>query len=208
MSPYDHYPLLARLFRYPDDALTASLEELGILTARYYPSVSGFVSSFAQGVLSLSQHEREELFIRTFDVEPVCHMDIGHILFGEDYKRGDFLAQMQREQTAAGNDPGTELADHLPNVLTLIPLLGDEGLVAELGWCILVPAVTEILKKFESTANYYRFAFETLRGILTIDFSRPDLAQFTISQAGPEFCGAENYACGSDFLSETRNIKF
>lgn len=208
MNRLDHYTSLSYLFRYPDDQMQLHLEEIASLIETRYPGAKQFFSSFRNEYLKLSLKEWEEYFVRTFEVEALCCMDIGFVLFGEDYKRGDFLSQMQREQTIAGNPLGSELADHLPNVLTLLPKFGDMELAKELGWCILVPAITEILKKFESANNYYKHAFEMIHFILTYDFNDPELKQYEIKHAGPEFTGAENYACGSDFLSEIGKPKF
>ena len=40
-------------------------------------------------------------------------LDIGYVLFGDDYKRGELLANLNQEHRKANNDCGTELADHL-----------------------------------------------------------------------------------------------
>ncbi len=37
----------------------------------------------------------EELYTRTFDLNPVCALEIGWHLFGEDYERGAFLVRMR-----------------------------------------------------------------------------------------------------------------
>jgi hypothetical protein len=45
---------------------------------------------------------------------------LGYVLFAEDYKRGDFLVKVKNEQRKVNNDCGEELADNLPNILTLM----------------------------------------------------------------------------------------
>ena len=62
-----------------------------------------------------------ELYLRTFDVQAITTLDIGYVLFGEDYKRGALLAGLSAEHKKVSNDCGIELADHLPNVLRLLP---------------------------------------------------------------------------------------
>ena len=76
-------------------------------------------------------------------------MDIGYVLFGDDYKRAELLSHLTREHKQVGNDCGVELADHLPNVLRLIPRLIDSELVAELVSEILVPALMLMIREFD-----------------------------------------------------------
>ena len=70
---------------------------------------------------------QQEYYISTFDVQAICFLDIGYVLFGEDYKRGIFLVNIKKEQIKAGNDCGSELPDHLPNILTLLPKMQGRG---------------------------------------------------------------------------------
>jgi nitrate reductase assembly molybdenum cofactor insertion protein NarJ len=95
---------------------------------------------------------------------------VGYVLFGDDYKRGEMLANLNREHSEAQNDCGTELADHLPNVLRLIPELRDEELVEDLAYAILAPALSEMIREFstdriqkknESYEKHYKTLIET-----------------------------------------------
>jgi nitrate reductase assembly molybdenum cofactor insertion protein NarJ len=56
-----------------------------------------------------TEDEYEELYTKTFDVQPICYLDLGYVIFGEDYKRGAFLLHMQEEQQKVNNDCGTDL---------------------------------------------------------------------------------------------------
>jgi hypothetical protein len=76
-------------------------------------------------------------------------MDIGYILFGDDYKRGELLANLNREHKQADNDCGSELGDHLPNLLRLISKLDDQNLIVEMIEELLVPALTKMISEFE-----------------------------------------------------------
>jgi nitrate reductase assembly molybdenum cofactor insertion protein NarJ len=152
-------------------------------------------------------HSREEYFINTFEVEALISMDLGYILFGEDYKRGNFLAMMQQEQIAAGNDLGSELADHLPNVLRLLPLMSEQEVAKELAYSIMLPAIREILKKFENTDNVYQYAFETVLKVMEKDFSGLHYEAYQV-KPDVQSCAGDEYACGADFLHEIGKQKF
>jgi nitrate reductase assembly molybdenum cofactor insertion protein NarJ len=134
-------------------------------------------------------------------------MDLGYILFGEDYKRGNFLAMMQQEQMEAGNNLGSELADHLPNVMRLLPLMPDQEVAAELAFSIMLPAIREILKKFENSDNFYRYAFETVLKVMETDFSGLPYEPYQV-KPDVERCAGDEYACGADFLHEIGKQKF
>ena len=91
----------------------------------------------------------EELFTRTFDVQPTTSLDTGSPLFVEDYKRGALLANLSREHTQAKNDCGAELADNLANVLRLLPRMVDTAIRDEFVHVLLGRAVQEMVREFE-----------------------------------------------------------
>ena len=74
---------------------------------------------------------------------------MGYVLFAEDYKRGDFLVQMKNEQRKANNDCGEELADNLPNVLSLMAILEDKEFLQEFAVRVVKPALQKMLKEFD-----------------------------------------------------------
>ena len=59
----------------------------------------------------------QEIFTRSFDVQAITTLGVGYVMFGDDYKRGELLVNLNREHREAGVECGTELPDHLPNVL-------------------------------------------------------------------------------------------
>ncbi len=70
-------------------------------------------------------------------------------MFGDDYKRGELLVNLNREHGAAGIDCGDELPDHLPNVLRLLARWEDRELAAEFAEEILHPALERMVAEFE-----------------------------------------------------------
>jgi len=92
----------------------------------------------------------QELFTRSFDVQAVTTLDVGYVLFGDDYKRGVLLANLNREHRNAGVDTGTELADHIPNLLRLMAVIEDEEVLQDLAYAILGPALLEMIGEFST----------------------------------------------------------
>ncbi|MBI4290354.1 MAG: hypothetical protein HY661_02600, partial [Betaproteobacteria bacterium] len=83
-------------------------------------------------------------------VQSLTTLDIGYVLFGDDYKRGALLSNLNQEHSRAENDCRGELADHLPNLLRLMPMLKDRDLRDELVREILVPALTLMIREFDT----------------------------------------------------------
>ncbi len=150
---FSHYNLLAELFWYPDLAYDDRIKPVHELLTASYPDAAreldAFVDVFPFGVL----REMEELFTRSFDVQSITTLDVGYVLFGEDYKRGELLSNLNREHNEADIDCNGELADHLPNLLRLIAILGEvpdkAELLEELVVEILAPGLRQMIAEFD-----------------------------------------------------------
>ncbi len=121
-----------------------------------------------------------EYFIKTFDIQASCYLDIGYVLFGEDYKRGTFLVHMIEEHKKAQNDCGVELPDHLPNILRLLPKIKDKKLAEELAYSLVLPALREMQKNFLDEVNVYKKLLQLLTSIIEVDFKDSQYKQFSI----------------------------
>ena len=142
------YELLADLFLYPSEEAKAKI----IMVQKYlddnFQNLSDSLREFSEFVNNTSLKKWEEIYTRTFDVQAITTLDLGYVIFGDDYKRGELLVNLSKEHTKAGNDCGTELADHLPNVLRLINKTADLELKHDLIYYIIMPALFKILSDF------------------------------------------------------------
>lgn len=138
------YERLAELLEYPrpgtPDAAKICADEL---SARA-PEAANEVRSFATYAASADLHALEELYVRTFDLNPPATLDLGFQIFGESYKRGIFLVKMGGAARARGVDPGSELADHLPVVLRLLARLEEADDPRSLVDEVVLPAAHKI----------------------------------------------------------------
>lgn len=148
-SSLSQYPLLAALFRYPDAAYPGRAQAAQAALERTHPEAAEALRPFTRFVADAAPVTLEELYTRSFDVQAVTTLDLGYVLFGDDYKRGAMLVHLNREHAAAGNPCHGELADHLPNVLRLLPLMTDEALRAELVARIVLPALHKMIDDFD-----------------------------------------------------------
>ncbi len=144
-----HYTLLADLFQYPDSGYPQKVKDVQDFVDNNYPEAGEDIDKFVELLPAHDLNKMEELYIRSFDVQSITTLDIGYVLFGDDYKRGELLANLNREHRQADNDCGSELGDHLPNLLRLISKLDDRELIVEMIEELLVPALTKMISEFE-----------------------------------------------------------
>lgn len=116
--------------------------------------------------------EKQELFTRTFDIQAPCCLEVGYAVFGEDYKRGHLLVQLQGLHRKFDNACGTELADHLTNILTLLPKIAkaDFDETRDFVSFIVLPGVEKMLEAFKDEANPYRSLLATVFKTIQDDF--------------------------------------
>ena len=103
---------------------------------------------FTDVISSVSKYEREDLYLRTFEVQSITTLDIGYVAFGDDYKRGELLVNLNREHQTYGIDCEGELVDNLANILKLIYVLEDSILLTDLINKLIAPALTKMIQGF------------------------------------------------------------
>lgn len=145
---YNHYNLLASVLKYPNESLVEDTEKCWDFISQHYPQLQPDFFPFLDFVRENSLDKIEEVYTKTFHIQAVCYLDLGYVIFGEDYKRGEFLVNMKKEQLLANNDCGNELADNLVNVLTLIPLIKIDDFRNDLTSKIVIPALRKMLEEF------------------------------------------------------------
>jgi nitrate reductase delta subunit len=85
MSEDSLYAKLAVLLSYPGESYYQSCSACEELLRRAPRNVQEEFLQFRDGIGGLSIEEMQELFTRTFDLNPVCTLEIGWQLYGEDY---------------------------------------------------------------------------------------------------------------------------
>lgn len=143
------YELLAGLFVYPRTGFSDQVKRVQSILESDYKEVADILEPFSNFVQKSSLHTLEELFTRSFEVQAVTTLDLGYLLFGDDYKRAELLVNLNREHHEVDNECGGELPDHLPNVLRLLPKLTDMQLRKELVNMLIAPALLKILDDFK-----------------------------------------------------------
>lgn len=166
----DLYASFAALLSYPTPAVRAQAEECLDGLKGTYPEVAIAFERFLHGLKQRSIEELQELYTTTFDMQPVCYPYIGYQLFGESYKRGAFMAQLNEAYRARGFSAGGDLPDHLSVVLRF---LGLDATEREGKFCQallhsgLLPALEKMLKPFGAQSeNPYFWLLSALQQFL------------------------------------------
>jgi len=114
---------VAVAFRYPGpDSLGRLRDEVSTIESRpVRHSMENFLSQIGSKELS----EWEELHTDTLDLSPKFVPYVGHAVWGENYRRGSFMADMSRAISEAGLDLFGELPDHVDPILRYLDTVSD-----------------------------------------------------------------------------------
>ena len=162
--PVHLVPGIAALLRYPGEgtaALAAALADAAMESAH---PCQEHLEAFALVCRTSTLKELQEAYARVFDLNPDCTLEIGWHLFGETYKRGQFLAMVRFHLREQGIDPGSNLPDHLPALLELTMKLESQDAQDLVDDCIL-PALEKILPALKDSP--YRHVLEALFVLFT-----------------------------------------
>ncbi len=146
----NHYEKLAQLFQYPKTDYKEKVKEAETVLTELYPETLSTFKQFSDFVSNSSHDEITEIFTRTFDVQAITTLDVGYVLFGDDYKRGELLVNLNREHREAANECTDELADNLANLLSLLPKMQNHDIRDELVEIIIMPGLIKIINEFDT----------------------------------------------------------
>jgi len=179
------YELLAPLFEYPQADFPEQVANIKDYLVGRYADAASDLGRFADLLPVDDLEAMQELFTRSFDVQAATTLDVGYVLFGDDYKRGILLANLNREHRTANIDTGTELADYIPNLLRLMAVIEDEEVLHDLAYAILGPALLEMIGEFsteriEKRNKKYEKHYKTLIEVPAVATDAVTLYQFAL----------------------------
>jgi nitrate reductase delta subunit len=154
---------LAPLLRYPDrgvrDTFAAAAAHLAGLAA-----ATEALSQFATETATLTLADLQELYTRTFDLNPVCPLEIGWHLYGEQYERGAFMVRMREALQEHGIDPAGELPDHLSCALSLAAGAARDPVPAGVEEAVRV--LPQMIAALDAATNPYRHLFRAIAAVM------------------------------------------
>lgn len=149
--------LFAHILGYPDERLKKTTAQLIKLLEQSSDSYNknliaaiDYLKIFYYYLEKTNIREQEEVYTQTFEVQSITTLDIGYILFGDDYKRAELLVHLNQEIVRYKVDTSIELADHLANILKLLHRTEDDVLKKDLIDCVAYPGLKRIIKDFDS----------------------------------------------------------
>jgi nitrate reductase delta subunit len=125
------------------------------------------INRFIDATKDSSTGEMEELYTRTFDINPVSSLEVGWHLHGETYERGAFLVTMRDLLRRCSIEESTELPDHLTHVLQAVgrmdPLEASEFISKN-----VLKAVNKMLEGFADQSNPYENILLSVKELLAL----------------------------------------
>jgi nitrate reductase delta subunit len=146
------YQQLAEALQYPYQDQFINLQKN--LDQSVNGSVKKSLTKFIQKMQDLSLSEREELYTRTLDLNPLAVPYVGYHAWGESYKRGAFMSGLNKMMDQLGINKDGELPDHLVPILRYLEVSSSP--IHELNEVFLksIKTMRKDLKSLESDNPY------------------------------------------------------
>ena len=163
--------LIASTLEYPQEDFPEKINELSnrVENLNTKDSSVSLLKKFAEFVNTHKIEELQELYVKTFEVNPVCSLYASIHLFGEEsFKRSDFMARLKQAYNEYGmtfNEK--ELPDFIPIILRFIAYLKDEKRLGDfIKRCILNPLdviSNTMIETLENKSNPYKSLMEYIK---------------------------------------------
>jgi nitrate reductase delta subunit len=121
------------------------------------------IHAFLDEIRRVAPEGMEELYTRTFDLNPVATLEVGWHLWGEQYERGRFLADLRSLQEELSIEAGSELPDHLTSLLPMLATMSEPSALAKK----ILPALEKIAKPLDEQGNPYRHLIGAVKTALS-----------------------------------------
>jgi nitrate reductase assembly molybdenum cofactor insertion protein NarJ len=162
----EHYNSLSKLFDYPEDDYYDAIANAIVSLKDDYPEAKIYLEKFVE-LLPLQLSEVQELYSKSFEVQAVTSLDVGYVLYGDDYQRGIILVKLNQEHKKVNNDCGVELGDFLPNLLRLLTKIEDDDVKNEMVTMLIAPSVEKMINEYQPTMlvekdKLYKKQYKTL----------------------------------------------
>lgn len=169
MAILNEFDLLASLLRYPTESYERDTDRCSELFDEECVPVVELLRDFFEQIRPLTVEAIEVLYTSTFDLNPICSLEVGWHLFGENYERGEFLVKMRGKLRKHGVDESTELPDHLAHALELLARM-DQQEATDFATLCIVPALEKMRKAMENKSNPYELVLLAIERLLKLRY--------------------------------------
>lgn len=182
MADVNEFDLLAGLLRYPAEGYASEALHCCEAFAANGPEIAIPLGEFLEQTRGLSLEDLQALYTTTFDLDPVCSLEIGWHLFGENYERGEFLVKMRGELRRLGIAESTELPDHLTHALEALGRMEPQE-AASFATACLFPALDKMRAGMEGKSNPFENVLLAVARLLEFRYPRPKPEALTAGSA-------------------------
>lgn len=156
------YLQFAQLLDYPDASLSQRILESIAELKTMRPEAASLLEHFQHSQQNLGIARLQEAYTATFDLQPECTLNLGYHLFGEDQRRGMFLAKLKEFYQKADIETGSELPDNLCHLLRYVAARPESDESKSIVADCLVPAVSKIAQSAREKSDPYQPVLEAL----------------------------------------------
>lgn len=156
------YQLFAEILDYPGRAISQAIKQCLAILQVECREAAVKLEDFEIASTASKLSDLQELYTKSFDLQPDCTFNMSYHLFGDDRRRSMFLAELKGIYESNGFQAGNELPDHLCLILRFIGLKGPGEQTNELAEECVVPALRRMLSTLKPEDNPYRRALEAL----------------------------------------------
>ena len=164
-----NYDLLATILEYPQQDFHKKLNavETQFIVSLNDDEIQNSFCTFANFARGKTVEELQELYVSTFDVNPVCSLYSGVHIFGEDgFRRGMFMARLKQAYLDHKLDNGLEPPDFIPSIFRLASRLEDKKEYNDLlSECILGP-LSSILNSLNDKSTPYKSILNSVKKLI------------------------------------------
>lgn len=171
-SRSDIYDSLSDMLTYPAGEINERSARCVRLLAESDSPALPCMKKFSEFVEGSDVDQLQELYTRTFEINPVTALEVGWHLYGERYERGEFLVRMRQMLRDLDVEESSELPDHLTQTLKALGRLGKDDAEVFAGRFIL-PAIDKMISGFKGKESAYGSVIEGIRCELTSQFGSP-----------------------------------
>ncbi len=158
---------LALILSYPESGYLSALDEM--IQSNINRKARKSLQEFRHAIDGMNTHDLQDLYTRTFDLNPMCSPALSVHLFGvESFKRSHLMVGLLDMYREANFPSRGESADHMSTVIQFLPFAGKEER-RDILMLILVPGLTKIADFLESKGNPFAHAIMAAIAVLNLE---------------------------------------
>lgn len=161
METADLYDRLAGLLVYPDGDFASRVAECRAALVEANPEAAAQLDGLSAWAQAHTVEQAQEIFVQTFDLSPVCSLEVGWHLYGDNYDRGEFLVEMRRRLRNHNLPESSELPDHLTHVVAVIGRM-EPAAASEFWQGSVRPAIRKMLDSMQGAGNPLEGALQAI----------------------------------------------